>query len=75
MGCSDSDHMYAVDTWWNTPSVFRSGISLAAQANAGEIKTLVILISDETPDENSGQNAIQSTYRLTFFFFSADLPF
>ena len=35
------------------------------QAMPGEIKTLVILISNEMPDESTDQNTIQPTYRLT----------
>ena len=39
------------------------------QAVPGEIKTLMILISNERPDENTDQNTTQPPYRLTFFFF------
>ena len=38
------------------------------QAIPGEIKTLVILISNEMPDENTDQNTIQPTYRLAMCF-------
>ena len=48
--------------------MFPSGILLAAQANAGEIKTPVILISNEMPDENTDQNTTQPPYRLTTCF-------
>ena len=34
----------------------------------GGIKTLVILISNEMPDESTDQNAIQPTYKLTTCF-------
>ena len=44
--------------------MFSSGIFLAAQVNAGEIKARVILISNEMPDENT----IQPTYRLPTCF-------
>ena len=36
--------------------MFSSSTLLAAQANAGEIKTKVILISNEMPDENTDQD-------------------
>ena len=38
------------------------------QAVPGEIKTRVILISNEMPDENTDENTIQPTYRLTTCF-------
>ena len=38
------------------------------QAIRGEIKTLVILISNEMPDENTDQNTTQSPCRLTMCF-------
>ena len=38
------------------------------QAIPGEIKTLVILTSNEMPDEDTDQNTKQPPYRLTFFF-------
>ena len=38
------------------------------QAIPGEIKTLVILISNEMPDENTDQNTTQPPYRLTTCF-------
>ena len=38
------------------------------QAIPGETKTLVILISNEMPDENTDQNAIQPAYRPTTCF-------
>ena len=38
------------------------------QAIPGDIKALVILISNEMPDENNNQNTIQPTYRLTTCF-------
>ena len=38
------------------------------QAIPGEIKTLAILISNEMPDENTDQNTILPTYRLTTCF-------
>ena len=34
----------------------------------GEIKTLVILISNEMPDKNTDQNKTQPPYRLTTCF-------
>ena len=52
--------------------MFSSGVLLAApelmQAIPREIKALVILISDEMPDEGTNQNTIQPTYRLTTCF-------
>ena len=39
------------------------------QAIPGEIKRLVILISDEMPDEDTDQNATEPPNRLTFFLF------
>ena len=45
-----------------------SGILLATQADAGEIKALVILISNELPDENTDQNTAQPPYMLTTCF-------
>ena len=48
--------------------MFSSGISLAAQVNAGYSKALVILISNEMPDENTDQNTTQHPYRLTTCF-------
>ena len=38
------------------------------QAIPGEIKALVILISNEMPDENIDQNTTQPPYRLTTCF-------
>ena len=38
------------------------------QANPGEIKTLVILIFNEMPDENTDENTTQPPYRLTTCF-------
>ena len=38
------------------------------QANPGEIKALVILISHGMPDESTDQNMTQPTYRLTMCF-------
>ena len=38
------------------------------QAIPGEIKTLVILISNEMPDENTDQSTTQPPYRLTTCF-------
>ena len=38
------------------------------QAIPGEIKTLVILISNEMPDNSTDQNTTQSPYRLTMCF-------
>ena len=43
--------------------MFWSGVLLAAQANAGEIKTLVIFFSNEMPDENTDQNTTQPPSR------------
>ena len=48
--------------------VFLSGILLAAQANAGDIKALVLLISNEMPDESTDENTTQPSYRLTTCF-------
>ena len=38
------------------------------QAIPGEIKTLVIWLSNEMPDENTDQNTTQPPYRLTTYF-------
>ena len=38
------------------------------QAIPGEIKTLVVLISNEMPDGNTDQNMTQPPYRLTTWF-------
>ena len=65
MGCSDFDHMYADEML----SVFSSGILLAAQANAGEIGALVMLISSEMPDEGTDRSTAQPPYRQTACFF------
>ena len=48
--------------------MFASGILLAAQADAGDSKTLVILISNEMPDESTDENTIHPTYRLPTCF-------
>ena len=44
--------------------MFSSGILLAAQADAGDSKTLVILISNEMPDEKHDTGSIQADYFL-----------
>ena len=38
------------------------------QAIPGEIKALVILISNEIPDENTNQNTVQSVHRQAMCF-------
>ena len=48
--------------------MFSSGILLAAKANAGDIKELVILIPNEMPDESTDQNTTQPSYRLSMCF-------
>ena len=48
--------------------MFWSGIFLAAQAGAGEIKALVALISNGMPDESIDQSATQPPYKLTTCF-------
>ena len=54
-----------------TPSVFLSGILLAAQADAGDSRRdqdTTDLDPNEMPDENTDQNTTQPPYSLTFLF-------